>query len=190
MEPPLPAASLCRSSFASFACLASATCVSCLGEGVPWLARRKFCAQNNRRRKQNKHAKTSAKKVKLAENRSAPSRSRSRSPAFFDRSRHFLRNISSKCVPGVTFNIKGGCRPKPTGAVCCGRWAWRAASTYKLALLLRHFVVRIKQPRAEKVYKMKEKAGDGRRQCDKCRRKRKGIVREKKTPRQEKKRRL
>lgn len=47
--------------------------------------------------------------------------------------------------------------------MCCGRWAWRAASTYKLALLLRHFVVRIKQPRAEKVYKTKEKAA-GRRQ--------------------------
>lgn len=72
--------------------------------------------KQNRRRKQNKHAKTSAKKVKLTENRSAPSRSRS--PAFFDRSRHFLRNISSKCVPGVTFNIKGGCRPKPSRGLC------------------------------------------------------------------------
>lgn len=58
--------------------------------------------------------------VKLAENRSAPSRSL----AFFDR-RHFLRNISSKCVPGVTFNIKGGrwvCGPWPVGG---GRWACR-----------------------------------------------------------------
>lgn len=33
-----------------------------------------------------------------------------------------------------------------------------AATTYKLALLLRHFVVRIKQQRAEKVYKMKQQA--------------------------------
>lgn len=64
-------------------------------------------------------------KVKLAENRSAPSLSRSRSLAFFDR-RHFLRNISSKCVPGVTFNIKGG-------RWVCGPWAvggGRAGSEY------------------------------------------------------------
>lgn len=48
-----------------------------------------------------------------------------------------------------------------------------AASTYKLALLLRHFVVRIKQQRAEKVYKMKQRQV----QADKKKeRKRKGIV--------------
>lgn len=118
-------------------------------------ARRKFCAQKQEGENKKRSTRQDiGQKVKLAENRSAPSRSRSRSLAFFDR-RHFLRNISSKCVPGVTFNIKGG-----RGSVGRGPWAVGvpAATTYKLALLLRHFVVRIKQQRAEKVYKMKQQA--------------------------------
>lgn len=133
-----------------------------------------FAPKNKREKRRKKQKKGSTRqdigqKVKLAENRSAPSLSRSRSLAFFDR-RHFLRNISSKCVPGVTFNIKGG-------RWVCGPWAVGvpAESTYKLALLLRHFVVRIKQQRAEKVYKMKQQQAVRQVQADK-KRKRKGIV--------------
>lgn len=82
-------------------------------------ARRKFCAQKQEGEKEEEEEEGGStrqdigQKVKLAENRSAPSRSHSL--AFFDR-RHFLRNISSKCVPGVTFNIKGG-------RWVCGPWA-------------------------------------------------------------------
>lgn len=65
------------------------------------------------------------------------------------------------------------------GAGSVGRGPWAvgvpAASTYKLALLLRHFVVRIKQQRAEKVYKMKQQQAVRQVQADK-KRKRKGIV--------------
>lgn len=93
-------------------------------------ARRKFCAQKQEGENKKRSTRQDiGQKVKLAENRSAPSRSRSRSRslAFFDR-RHFLRNISSKCVPGVTFNIKGG-----RGSVGRGPWAvggGRAGSDY------------------------------------------------------------
>lgn len=76
-----------------------------------------------------------------------------------------------------------------------GRGPWAvgvpAASTYKLALLLRHFVVRIKQQRAEKVYKMKQRQVQADQKKEKkrnCLRKENPKARQGKATKQEKER--